>query len=176
MSDTKVSAGLHVNAVVGSGRVRCLTLRTEMITTIADRIPLPEGIAVAANGVIFVTAMDDCTVRRISARKRTAAADSVAGRVVTTVIGDDETVSAQGFRYPMTRPHAICLVPSLGASAAASSAGAGAADEKDAVLAVAMEFIRSIWRAVTTNVSPSPVPGTASAGWWWTRTAVVCLH
>jgi hypothetical protein len=131
------------------GLIRCLNLRTEMVTTIAGMhsaasavngpalqvgFNAPYGIAVAPNGVIFVALMDIGAVLRISAPKRSAKGVA-AERFVTTVVGRPAENPIFAASAALRSPLALCLTSS---SAASSTAGGGAgggagADEKDAV-------------------------------------------
>jgi hypothetical protein len=129
------------------GLIRCLNLRKETITTIAGRMQCypqdgpalqvgiaPSGVAVAPNGVVFVSATEAGAVRRISAPRR--AANGSAERFITTVIG--ATASVQCLRMALAMPMALCLIPSVVPRAGPAATGrravtSAAVEGKDAV-------------------------------------------
>ncbi len=123
------------------GRVRCLNMRTRMLTTIVGsyahgcvdgpasraRLGPMHSITVAPNGALFVTGYG--WVRRISAAKWPASGAAPAERIVTTLIGNPgEYVhfaqsSAQSFRQSLPAPRLMALhVPPPAWSSASASA------------------------------------------------------
>ncbi len=112
-------------------RVRCLNMRTRMVTTIAGvGLPMSEhvdgpasqaqfgclgGIAVAPSGVLFVADVFNDCVRRISASKWPGFGAAPAERMVTTLIGQPgphvlfAQSSAQSFRRPQYSPWPLAL-------------------------------------------------------------------
>ncbi len=120
-------------------RIRCLNMRTRMLTTIAGssagrfdtsalqaQFEWAHGIAVAPNGAVFVSDLYNASVRRISAAKWPASGGKPAERVVTTLIGRASPnvrfaqSSAQSFRQRLFSPWAMALHASTRPSVSSS--------------------------------------------------------
>jgi hypothetical protein len=151
LDDTDPEAGPQL--IIGEydgRRVRCLNLRTRMVTTVAGRGSQGRGapidgpalsqatfgamyaIAVAPNGALFVCDFHSAAVRRISPAKRPASGGGPpAERMVTTLIGAEgpgvqfARSSALPYRSAVAGPTALTLHGSRLARAGRTGTGTG---------------------------------------------------